>query len=193
MTGLNRLSARARRRLALALLAGLLLMIYAGVVMPYFALYGNGIDRVAALQDLLARYRAAAEMRKAIEEHLSAQAADSQMSSNFLSSRTPALALADLQRYIKLTVEQSGAQLLSTQALPIADDSGLITATIRVGLRGDNESVQALLHRLEAQQPLAHIDNVSMRGMAKTASAARRGQSLDMRFELTSYVRLERP
>jgi hypothetical protein len=98
-----------------------------------------------------------------------------------------------IQRYIKLTVADSGAQLLSTQALPIADETGLITATIRVGLRGENESVQALLYRLEAQQPLAHVDNVSLRALAKTANAARRGQQLDMRFELTSYVLLDRP
>lgn len=190
---MTRLPPKASRRLALALLAVALLLGYAGVVMPYVALYRGGVERVAMLEQRLAHYRAVAETRDAILDRLSAESTDPRLAANFISNETAALALADLQQHIKLAVGQSGAQLLSTQPMPISDDSDLLTATVRVGLRGDNESVQKLLYRLEGQRPIAHIDNVSLRALARTTNAARRNEQLDARFDLTGYVRLDTP
>jgi len=187
-----RASKKTSRGLALLLLGSMLLLVCIAIVMPYVALYRSGIERITALHDRLAHYRALADMRDSITEQLAAQAGDQETAANFVSNDTPALALADLQQHIKLAVGESGAQLLSTQALPIDEESDLLTATVRVGLRGDIESVQKLLYWLEARQPIVHIDNVAIRALASSQSAiARGGEQLDMRFDLTGYLRLK--
>jgi general secretion pathway protein M len=186
---MKRLPWNRSRVLALALLALVLIVAYAILVMPYTAYVASARDRVSALSDQLLRYRSLVSMEDRVREHLRKIEDDESAASDFLDATTPALASADLQQYIKTAVQEAGGNLVSTQALPSDEDAELVGATVRVGIRGNSDTLYALLYTLEERQPIVHIGNLQLRGLARTGMVTKDGDRLDIRFELTGYLR----
>lgn len=177
------------RILALALLALVLVVAYTVLVMPYTAYLASARDRVSALSDQLLRYRSLVSMEDTVREHLGRIESDESAAPSFLDATTPALASADLQQYIKAAVQEAGGHLVSTQALPSDADAELVGATVRVGIRGNSDTLYTLLNALEERQPIVHIDNLQLRGLTRSGMVTQDGDRLDIRFELTGYLR----
>lgn len=181
------LTASQSRALAIALLVVVVLAGYLGLVRPYVETYGSYREDIAMLQDRLVRYRAVASMRDVIAERFAQLRDDPSMAVNFLAQETPALASAELQQYVKRAIGQSGGGLVSTQVVPSEQKAGIVEATVKVRMRGSSDTVQKLFYRLEAGRPLVFIDNVSLRTTGRSGVA--KGQHLDVRFDLTGYLR----
>jgi len=181
------LTARHSRALAIALLVVVALAIFLGLVRPYVAAYGSYHEEIATLNDRLARYRAVASQRDVVVDRAVQLRDDPSLAVNFLAQETPALAAAALQQYVKRAIGQSGGGLVSTQAVPSKETTGIVEATVKVRMRGNSDTIQKLFHRLEAGHPLVFIDNVSLRATGRQGLA--KGQHLDMRFDLTGYLR----
>jgi len=175
--------------LALGLLALVLVAAYAILVVPYTAYVASARDRVSALGDQLLRYRSLVSMEDTVREALGKIESDESAASDFLDATTPALASADLQQYIKTAVQEAGGNLVSTQALPSDEDAELVGATVKVGIRGNSNTLYTLLYTLEERQPIVRIDNLQLRGLTRSGMVTNDGDRLDIRFELTGYLR----
>ena len=186
---MHRLSANESRGLALALAGAAIVLAYATVVAPYAEIYSSGRNRVAALNDQLVRFRAVLSSEDVIKQRLAELEGNTNMAANFLDQRTQALASADLQQYIKHAVDEAGGRLVSTQALSSDGDSELVGAIVKVGMRGNSETLHALLYMLEGRQPIIHLDNLQLRGLARAGAVTSTGDMLDIRFDLTGYLR----
>lgn len=153
-----------RRRLAaLALL--LILVIGVGyflVKQGLIARYDFYRDHLAQQQSRLEQLERMATSREPIQQLIATINQDRNAVVQYLPQATPSLAGAELQQKVKSVVEAAGGTLRSTQALPPADESGMTKVTVSVNLVGDTETLQKILHELEAQTPLLLIDNLDV-------------------------------
>ncbi len=174
-----------RRTAAVGLLLLTAAFVYFGLASPYLDAYRGYRDQNATLTERLQRLKAIAATRGDVMQRTRQLRASRELKQGFLNSKTPTLASAELQQYATRVINQSGGQLLSTQVVPPSDDGGLVAATVKIGMRGDSNTVQKLFYALERGTPVVVVNDLAVR------NRARRGDSevLDIRFALTAYVR----
>jgi general secretion pathway protein M len=179
------------RALALALLALLLGGLYLGAVRPYLERYHSSGAELVLLQERLAVLQRVVASRDAVSARLERVAALEARQQGYLTGETAPLASAELQEYVKQVVLASGGRLISTQAVPAELQAGLVPLTVKVAMRTDTEGLQRVIHALESGRPLLFLDNVVVRslGAGRVRAGAATGESLDVRFDLTGYMR----
>ncbi|MDH3639910.1 MAG: type II secretion system protein GspM [Gammaproteobacteria bacterium] len=178
-------NALVQRGIAVGLLILAVAVVYLAVVHPYLDTYRDYRANIATLTERLQRYQAIAASRSDIMQRIRQVRGSRELKQSFLNSKTPALASAELQQYATRAINQSGGQLLSTQVIPPQDDSGMVAATIKIGVRGTSETIQKLFHALERGRPMVVLDNLTVRNHQRRASK----EALDIRFALTAYLR----
>ena len=188
---MRRLSRTESRGLALALVGVTIIVVYLAVIRPIAGIYGSSQDRIAALNDRLLRYRSVISTEDTINERLAALGDDADLAASFLEQETLALASADLQQYITQTVAAAGGQLISTQVLPTDDNSELVEATVKVGMRGNSEILHALLYMFEGRRPIVSLDNLQLIGRGRAGAVTSSGDALNISFDLTGYLKAE--
>lgn len=178
-----------RRLLAVAVLVGLLLILYLLIVAPYVSVltgYDESIDdkrfRLDRLQNSLAA-------RDQLAERLAMLEADAPNSVYLLSGDSFSLAAARLQESVKQFISRSGAEHDSTQVLVPTREGGLQRVTIRVKFQAYMPEVQKVLHGIEHGRPLLFIDQLNVQ--ATRFRARRRGRIAgdeDTRLQVTMDV-----
>jgi len=145
----------------------LLLIIATGVV--YFlvdqglvARYNFYQDRLAQQQTRLEQLERMAASREPIQQLITSINQDRNAVVQYLPQATPSVAGAELQQRVKAVVEAAGGTLRSTQALPPTEEGSIIKVTVSANLVGDTETLQKILHEMEAQTPFLLIDNLDV-------------------------------
>ncbi len=178
---------------AIGLLVLVLVGMYLVMVRPYVNMKRAYAESRVIAQDRLLRYRAQASRREAILDQLEKIKSSEQVKGYYLAQPTPALASAEIQAKVKQAVRASGGQLVSTHVVAAQTDVGTVPVTVKVGMKGAVESVRKLFHSLESGRPMLFIDNVTLRALTTRRYNRRLKQKppqLDVRFDLTAYVRL---
>ena len=169
------LTPRQGRILALAILAGLVLLVLAVVAAPIYWVNRHYDQDIDTQSDLLARYsRVAAtgpELAKLLEV---LKAKDTH--SFFLKSTVPALAASEMQEIVKGVVEGNGGKITSMQIPEHKDDGNYRKVTVNIQMSATIGATQKILYALETQRPYFLLDNVSIRsttwrGGARNANA----------------------
>lgn len=182
--------------LAIALLAALLAAVYLVVVDPLLVAYRDSEESLQVLRKRLAGYQRVAAERPQLEQALESAGPVQEQEDLFLRNSSRALAAAELQAYARVTVEDAGGSLVSTQ--PLTGEQGEEASrrvSVRVRMTGTIEALQAVLHRLEAGPPLALLEEVSInRRPQRRTSRTRTAEpeldwQLDVRFTLTGFIR----
>jgi general secretion pathway protein M len=150
-------------------LGALILLLILGIGIVYFlvnqglvARYNFYQDRFAQQQSRLEQLERMAASREPIQQLITGINQDRNAIVQYLPQATPAVSGAELQQRVKAVVEAAGGTLRSTQALPPADEGNTIKVTVSVNLTGDTETLQKILHELEAQTPLLLVDNLDV-------------------------------
>jgi general secretion pathway protein M len=183
------LSPAIRRIVALAILAGLLLL-GASAVGWVVDEYDAAQSTAQRLQDAIQRRQQTEAKLKELEAQLAALKQHQASAVGFLQSSTESLAAAELQSRIKSSVETAHGDLRSTQILPARDEGGFRRVFIRSQIVVDTSSMQRLFYELEASTPFLFLDNVEVR--ARVVSRQKnQGENpqLDVRFDLSGYLR----
>jgi general secretion pathway protein M len=111
----------------------------------------------------------------------------------FLTSNEPALASAELQRRVKLVIEQSGGTIVSSQMLGEKNQNKVEQVLLRVQMRCGVEELQKVLHTLEAQSPVLLLDNILVGARPTGGIIQGKGttsqQQLDVRFDVAGFRR----
>ncbi len=179
------------RAAALALLVALLVLGACAIAVPLWLL-NRHYD--AALDDSvtrLERYSRIAGMRDGLMRK-SAEVKALAASHHYLKSASPALAAAELQELVKVTLEANGGKLNSIQILPHKDDGAYRQISVALQLSAPLSAVKGMLHALESARPYLFIDNFSVRSMA--GFGARIGvdptaePELTVQFDVTGYA-----
>lgn len=182
------LSSTQRRLLALAILAVVLVVIYAATVVPLRALNRHHLETIERLETRLAILQRSvatdASLRARHAQLQKAMAANRQ----YLKSETDALAAADLQGIVKRIATRNATELLSTQILPATEESGFTRVALKVRMRGLLDNLVKAFHGLETGQPYLFLDNVGIRKLTIRRFQNAAGDQLDVDFELIGYM-----
>ncbi len=189
------LAPKQSRALAVAILALVIIAAYLVLVQPYRQAYVEYQTRLARADEQLFKYRSLIDQQDRLREQLEQLKNLPQFSEYYFQEDTPALAYAALQNLVKRAVSKSGGKLVSTQTITSkTSHEGLVPVTVKVSMKGTIETLYTLVHALEGRSPLLFLDKVSIQS---TSAATRRryktavAPQLDIRFDLTGYIRSE--
>lgn len=184
------LSQRQRRALALGLLAGVLSVVWFGALTPYLGLRTYYREHIVDLRARLQQYQRIAASRQRYERWLVGLKSSPQLTARLLDQKTPALASAALQRTVQEMIGDSGGRLNSVRVVPPPEDVGaVVPITLRLALQGGSEVLRSLLYRIEGGRRLLFVDALSLHGRGGTTGHGRGRGSLDIRIDLTGYLR----
>ncbi len=186
----RRLSPRASRVLALALLGGFVLFGLFGVILPlldaYYQARNSAEQNEAAIEHIRQGARSLAELQAELARLKEQQAS----AIGLMQSANASLAAADLQNRIKLSVEAAHGELRSTQILPARDEGGFRRISIRGQIAVNTAALQRVFYELESSSPFLFLDNVEIHARpARRAGSAEDDPVLEVRFDLYGYLR----
>lgn len=174
-----------RRFLALAILAFLLLGIWAAVVAPIAGAWTETSASIALNRRLLAGYQAALR-DKGQWESLAATIQDDRFVRAFTGGDDANIAAAKFQADVKRMVEENGGTISSIQVLPVAAEDGLSRLTTRVVFSASLFDLTNLLKRAEYSLPYVFLDSLSL-GSSDYASGG--AGKLTVYCDFQSYLR----
>lgn len=183
------------RVLALAILAGLCLAVWAGIAQPLLAQFTAYRETVALAEEQLPRLRSMAARVPLLKEELKRLEQDPSARTRQLTGGNDALAAADLQNRLGKIATANGVVLRSTQILPPQDEQGFRRISVRVAMEGDTEALLKILYGLETAPTLLFIDNLEIRSRSggrivrnPARQTAPSQYLLLVRFDLAGYV-----
>lgn len=105
-----------------------------------------------------------------------------------LAATSAGSASAELQDRINALAKAMGANVRSVQALAGKQDSGLLQVAIEVNLQSGVPELRNLLHELETSQPLAIVDELSLRFLPTAAEAPARAALLEVSMKVRGFA-----
>ena len=140
-----------QRRLAVGILAAVVLLFLMTVVVPIWQFNSESNAEIHFLQTRLNSLRTQAvadrSLRPRHEQLLKVLAT----SGHHLKSDTEAVAAAELQRIVKNLADKNTAQVLTTQILPTLEETDFVGVALRVRMRGSLEGMLQTLYDMEGK------------------------------------------
>lgn len=190
-----KLPPRASRAVALAILLGLVAILYFGIVAPLVNEYESFGDTIAQTQDQIARYHRAAHDLAARQTELAALERRPAAADGFLVGANDTLIALQIQNRLKSLTDAAKGELRSTQVLPPQDEGALRRVSVRSQMSTNVAGALSVLYGLESENPLLFIDNLDIRAHQGGARDVRgRGVDtandglLDVQFDVYGYA-----
>lgn len=153
MRNLSKLAARVA---ALGLLLLVPVVLYFGLVGPYFAHVAQLRETLHQERLLLGRLAQIASQEAGLPE-LERRALAARKSPLFLSGASEALMTGNMQSRISELASAAGVRVRTTRALPPQNHDGLRLLGVQVQLAADIGRIQRILHSMEAATPMLFI------------------------------------
>ncbi|MDT8406018.1 MAG: type II secretion system protein GspM [Methylococcales bacterium] len=183
------------RGLAVALLAGIVMLVVAFVLTPLLSWHWRLQEQREDLEFRLQRYLRIVQNRTAIEANLEQIQAQYAQLSYLMRHDNPAVAAAELQQAIKGQLTGVNAQLTSTQVLPPRPDGNFTRIGVKVRLRADIEAVRSIVYELEQTEPLYLIEELDIRPYTSTRNRNSNTNTglLNVNFSAVGFMLRESP
>lgn len=177
------------RRLAVGLLAALLVAIAAAIAIPVWLLNRHYDAALADNLDKLERYRRIAATRPQIARQLEAMRTRDTRKF-FLRSGGAALSAAEAQEAVRSLVEASGGHLITMQAPASKEEGRYRQVTVNVQLTANIFALRKILHAVETNTPYLFVDNVMVRTQVPGNFKPAPGAEPDMfvQFDVSGYA-----
>lgn len=179
------------RILALGLLVAIAAGVYLFGIAPVQREHRTMDAAIADASMALARFRAMAKTRPALESRHEELSRRHVATGIYLEGATDALAAAALQEKLSALIQANGGALRSIQVLPARTDEDFKRIGLRVQITANLESLFHLLYALEAGETVLFVDNLDI----MAARRPRRGDgaagnpTLTIRFDMFGYLR----
>lgn len=186
------------RWLALALLAGAVLLGYLVLIHPWWTVPMLQLeDRIDALQARDLRVRMELEQAPEVRQRLQVVRAQAARTPGFMPEASPELATAALVQRLETAVAEASPGNRScaiTNRSPMTEprQQRFPRAVVQVRLRCGSPELSAVLHSLESGSPRLFVDNLNVLVQRYFFAAAQGGQAgqgagLDVSFDLYGY------
>jgi general secretion pathway protein M len=186
---IEKLDRTQQRHLAIGILAGVLIAVLLSTTGPVWLANSS---RQATLDDAyerLQRYQQIAARDAELLPQYEAQLQKQRQAGNHLRSETSAMAGAELQRIVKKISSSNQAQIMSTQLLPVSEQSGFLRVALKVRLRGDLPAILRSLYDMETNDVYMFVDALMLRdNMAGRRPINGQVRPMDAEFELIAYM-----
>jgi len=186
VTDLSRYS----RTFAIALLLVAALAVGLIVFGPPLALYRVQANSIDDSMHELATYRRLVGSKAELEQQLAALSRRSAASKYYVQGATPALASANIQKYLNNIVTRNGAEVISTQIIAAQSDADGNQVSLRVHMRADMDAAMAILHSVESGRPMLFVDDLAINARPVRGRTPEDPPSvqLDMQLELKGFT-----
>ena len=187
------LTPREHRVLAVGLLLALMLGAAWGIAEVNSRMHARYDAAIAQELDKIARYQRIAAARSDYETHIR-QVKAMDAAKFYLKSSAPSLAAADIQQVVQAVNEANGLNTESMQIAPHKDEDGHRKVTLNVRLRGKLQSVQSMLHSLEATQPYLFVDSLNIQSTVRSnfVPTPNVDPDVQVQFDLHGYALLKK-
>ena len=178
--------------LSAGLLLLILLLLGSVILVPWWGKMSFYEEETLEQTVRLQKFKALNNSRKALEAQLRNVRQQAARSSLYINATTPALAAAELQKRVKQTVETQGGKLVSTQNIAKGQATDSNEIVIRVRMSGGVDVLTKVLHKLEGEEPLLFVENLSIRSHKRVRGRRRNRTTqyrLDIHFDLIGYLR----
>jgi len=186
---ISRLGNSQKRGLARVLLAVAVGLVFSITALPVWLANAARQDTLDALHERLLRYELIAARDGELLPQYRALKQAQMSAGNYLKSNTVAVAGAELQRMTKAVATVNGAQVVSTQILPAANEDGFARIALKVRLRGELPTILRSFYDMETDDVFMFLDSISLR---ESNIRRRPGQLelhlMDAEFELVAYM-----
>lgn len=179
------------RRLALALLVLVVLLVVAAVALPTWLMHRRYDVALTDYRDKLERYQRIAATRPELARQLEAlRGKDTKKF--FLRSGTTAISAAEAQEALRGIVEQNGGKLITVQAPTSRDDGRYRQITVTVQLTANILALRRILNALESNTPYLFVDNLLVRTQVQSNFRPGPGQEPEMfvTFDVTGFAQI---
>lgn len=178
------------RRYAIALLLAAVLVVGLVVLGPPVALYHAQATAIEDGMRELTTYRRLVGQKAELEQQLAGLSRRNVTSKYYVQGATPALASANIQKYIKNIVTRNGAEVISTQIVSAQGDAQGNEVSLRVHMRADIDAAIAILHSVESGRPMLFVDELAINARPVRGRTPEDPPTvqLDMQFELKGYT-----
>ena len=180
-----------KSRIAAFALLGLVI-VCAGLIAlgPVVVLHRAQTDEIEARSHELTTYRRLASGQAQIEQQLSSLNQRSVATDYHVKGDSPALASANMQKYLKNIVTRNRAEVISTQIVASDDGEESYRISLKVHLRADIRAAMAILHALESGRPMLFVDElaISARPVRGRTPNDPPTVQLDLQFEIGGYT-----
>lgn len=187
-----RLPPAASRAAALAILLGIVAVLYFGIASPLLGRYRTMRDSIGQLQDRLQRYQRVARDLAPRRAELAALKRRQSAQDGFLQGANATLMAVQIQNRLKALADATRSELRSTQVLPAHDEGKLKRISVRGQMSTTVEGALHVFYGLESAYPLLFIDNVDIRARPANFRGRDRAQRtglVDMQFDVYGYAR----
>jgi general secretion pathway protein M len=178
------------RSFAIALLLLAILALALVIFGPPLALYQAQANTIDDGRRELATYRRLVGSKAELEQQLAGLSRRSATSKYYVQGATPALASANIQKYLKSIVTRNGAEVISTQIVAAQNDAEDNQVSLRVHMRADIDAAMAILHSVESGRPMLFVDDLAINARPVRGRTPEDPPTvqLDMQFQLTGYI-----
>ena len=174
----------------MALLVGLVTIVYLAVVQPIIDARSEQREEIANLEETLQRYQRVAAQRAPREATLAELKQRASGEDGLLRGANETLMAAAIQNRLKSLVDESHGELKSIQILPPQVDGPLRRIAVRGQIAVTIEAAQRVFHDLESGDPLLFLDGISIR--SRDDSRRRRERTpdgmLEVRLDVYGYA-----
>lgn len=183
---LRTLSPEQSRRLALGILAGVVLAVVAAIAIPMWLAHRHYDAALADMTDKFDRYRRIATTRPEVVRSLEAvRAKDARKF--FLRAGGAALSAAEVQESVRSFIEANGARLITMQVPASKDEGRYRQVVVNVQLTCNIQTLRKILHRIENGTPLLFIDNLMVRSQVPATFKPGPGAEPEMFVQFDVY------
>jgi hypothetical protein len=179
----------ASRRAVLIALCGVAFTLLALIAAPVVLLFQDQIDDARESERQLAVYHAEVAAEPAIAARLKKTLARMSTAPGLLRSASVPLAQSELEDAFKAVAARNGAEIRSTQILPVKKASGFDVIAIEYDLTVPESRMRDLAYSVEASDPYLLIDDVAITapGTAPADDVAKDDPTLELRWTVRGY------
>jgi general secretion pathway protein M len=186
---IDNLDKQQQRHLAIAILAAVVTAILLATAGPVWVANNSRQATLDQAYERLQRYQHIAARDAELLPQYEAQLQRQRQAGNHLRSDTSALAGAELQRLVKTVTSANQAQIMSTQLLPVSEQSGFLRVALKVRLRGEFPAILRSLYDLETNEVYMFVDDLALRdNMGGRRPNKGQAWPMDAEFELVAYM-----
>lgn len=178
---------------AIVLLLVMLATVESFVVEPLSALYAAGEKRLALLSARAGRVSVGKINGPELQIALAALEQSGQATAVFWPGATDAVAAAGLQEKMRALVQEAGASIDQTEALPPVAEGALRRISLRVRFSADIDQVERVVHAAESMKPSLVVGHLSIHTL-NSARADAPGLAVELQvFGLAEPSQVARP
>ncbi len=171
------------RRLAIALLLAVSVLVVALVGLPFWLLYRHYDQALAENSNLADRYGRIVGTRSELTRQLEAMRA-SDPRKLYLRSGGPALSAAEATEAMRGLIESGGGRLITIQAPTYKDEGRYRQISVNVQLTANIFALRKILNAIETNVPYLFVDNLTLRSQVPSSHRPQPGQEPEVFVQL---------